>query len=179
MINTGKMTTIARPYVAAAFEYALARKDILVWEKLLQAAAELTQQDSISQLLASPDVTRKQLGDLFCEILASHLDAGKTNFLQLLAENNRLAALPDIYELFKAKRAAHEKTLSVQIISATTLDAAYQKKITTALTKRLNRKVKLQCEIDPELLGGAIIRAGDLVIDGSIRGKLNRLNNFI
>jgi F-type H+-transporting ATPase subunit delta len=179
MKNTGKMTTIARPYVAAAFEYALARKDILVWEKLLQAAAELTQQESIQQILSSPDVTRKQLGDLFCEILASHLDAGKTNFIQLLAENNRLSALPDIYELFKAKRSAHEKTVNVQIISAIALDDDYQKRMTEALTKRLNRKVKLQCEVDPELLGGAVIHAGDLVIDGSIRGKLVRLNNFI
>jgi F-type H+-transporting ATPase subunit delta len=179
MNNTGKMTTIARPYVAAAFEYALANKDSTAWEKMLDTAAQITQQKDVMQVLASPVVTRKQLSDLFCEILGKNLDKAKTNFIRLLAENNRLAFLPEISGLFREACEAQDKTVSVQIVSATPLDSEYQTKIATALTKRLNRKVELQCEIDPEVIGGAIIRAGDLVIDGSIRGKLNRLSDFI
>ncbi|MDR3478134.1 MAG: F0F1 ATP synthase subunit delta [Gammaproteobacteria bacterium] len=179
MMNSGKMTTIARPYVAAAFEYALAKKALPAWEAMLLAAANLTIDPRVTVLLASPGVTTDQLGDFYCDILASYLDAEMTNFIRLLAENNRLSVLPDIAALFKEARAAQEKTMIVEVQSAAPLEEAYKQKLVTALTKRLQRQVELQCEIDPALLGGVLIRAGDTVIDGSIRGKLNRLNEFI
>ena len=173
------MTTIARPYATAVFEYALAEKDLQAWETLLQSATRITLNPSVAALLASPSVTTSQLIDLYCDLLASQLDAPKKNFIRLLAENERLSVLPDILTSFQASRAAQEKTVAVQVTSAVTLDDAYQQKLALALTKRLQRQVALQCKVDPALLGGVIVRAGDTVIDGSIRGKLARLNEFI
>jgi F-type H+-transporting ATPase subunit delta len=172
-------TTIARPYAAAAFEYALAKHDLPAWETMLQAAAFITKDEALARLLSSPHVTSQQLADVYYEMLAANLDPEKTNFIRLLAENSRLTSLPAIYELFQAARAAQEKTLSVQVVSAVKLTDAYKEKLKQALTKRLQRQVQLDCEIDTSLLGGAVVRAGDTVIDGSIRGKLMRLNEFI
>ena len=141
----------------------------------LNTAASVAKSPSLAVILESPKVTTKQRSDLFCEILDSMLDADKKNFISLLAENKRLPVLPDIADLFSQYRAAHEKNISVQITSAVPLDEQYQQKLSAALAERLQKQVTLQCEVDPTILGGAIIRAGDNVIDGSIRGKLNRL----
>ncbi len=177
-MNSGQ-TTIARPYVAAAFEYALAKKGLSAWETVLHSAASIVQNESVAPLLQNPAITQQQIADLICELLAKNCDEAKKNFIHLLAENKRLAALPDIAKQFTEARAAQEKTLSVQVISAQGLDAAYQQKLVQALSKRLQRQVELQCEVDPTLLGGVLVRAGDLVIDGSVRGKLTRLVDFI
>lgn len=179
MMTSGKLTTIARPYVAAAFEYALANKDVAAWEAMLDAAAVVSQDSSVAGLLASPTVTKAQLTDLYFDILNPLLDANKKNFIRLLADNNRLGILPDIAESFKASHAAQEKKLSVQVFSATPLNNAYQQKLAKALSVRLQRQVDMQCEIDPTLLGGVIVHAGDLVIDGSVRGKLTRLRESL
>jgi F-type H+-transporting ATPase subunit delta len=179
MMNSGKMTTIARPYVAAAFECAEAKNALPAWETMLNNAAQLTADAKVQALLATPGMTTEALGDFYCDLLATSLDTERTNFIRLLAENKRLSVLPDIAQLFQEARASREKTMKVEVWSAIPLDEAYQQKLITALTRRLQRQVTLQCEIDPALLGGVLVRAGDLVIDGSIRGKLNRLNEFI
>lgn len=173
------MTTVARPYAAAAFEYALAKQDIPAWETMLQAAANLTQNPAVISLLVNPKVTKSQLADLFCEMLAPFLNAERTNFIRLVADKKRLSNLADVAQLFQTARAALEKTINVEVVSAVELDDIYQQKLTKALTKRLQRQVHLQTKIDPNLLGGAIVRAGDIVIDGSVRGKLTRLIDFI
>lgn len=178
-MDSGKLTTIARPYAAAAFEYALANNALPEWETLLQSAATITDNATVINLLNSPDATPKKLSDLYCGVLGKTLNAQQKNFIQLLAENERLAVMPAIAALFSQARAEHEKTLSVEVTSAATLSPAYQQKLVTALTKRLQRQVELQCSVDPALLGGVVIRAGDTVIDGSIRGKLTRLNEFL
>lgn len=172
---TGKLTTIARPYAAAAFDRALSKNDLASWEAFLRTAASIAESPSLAPLLESPKVTTKQRTDLFCEILAAMLDTEKKNFISLLAENKRLPALPAIAELFSEYRAAREKNISVQVTSAVPLDEHYQQKLAAALTERLERQVTLRCEVDPTLLGGAVIRAGDLVVDGSVRSKLSRL----
>jgi F-type H+-transporting ATPase subunit delta len=173
------MTTIARPYATAAFEYALEQKALPAWESLLQTAAAITENPAVTELLASPNVTGKQLADLYCDLLAAQLDAPKKNFIQLLAENERLAILPDILIAFQESRAAQEKSIAVDVVSSVELSAAYQQKLVAALTKRLQRQVELHCTVEPSIIGGIVVRAGDMVIDGSIRGKLARLNEFI
>lgn len=176
---TGKMTTVARPYAVAAFEYALAKNALPAWEAMLEAGALVTQDSAAQQLLSNPVMTSEQLASLYCDVLARFLDAEKTNFIHILAENHRLAVLPGIAELFKLYRAEQEKTVAVEVTSAVELDQQYQQKLAEALTRRLQRKVTLHCHVDESVLGGAIISAGDTVIDGSVRGKLNRLVEFI
>lgn len=172
---TGNITTIARPYAIAAFEYALQKNTLPAWEGMLRSAALLVEQKAIVTLLSSPEVSRKKIADLFCDILSTVLDTERQNFICLLAENNRLPVLPDIANLFANYRAEQEKKMTVQVVSAITLDETYKHKLAARLTKRLQRQVSLQCAIDPTLLGGVLVRAGDRVIDGSVRGKLNRL----
>ncbi len=176
---TGNITTQARPYAVAAFEYAAAHQGIPAWENMLQAAAVVTKSKEVTRFLTNPAFTTAQHAELYCSVLAAVLDPEKTNFIKLLAENYRLSALPEIASLFKDYRADSEKTVDVEVISAVALDERYQQNLVQALTKRLQRKVKLACRIDTAILGGAIIRAGDNVIDGSVRGKLNRLVEFI
>lgn len=171
---TGK-TNIARPYAIAAFEYAVAKQAIAAWEKMLQAGALLASNATMKQLLDNPQLSSQQITALFCDILASQLNAEQTNFIKLLGEHQRFDVLPEIATLFEAYRAEREKQVTVQLTSATVLDALYLKKISEKLTKRLQREVMLQCEVDPNLIAGVMIRAGDTVIDGSVRGKLTRL----
>jgi F-type H+-transporting ATPase subunit delta len=172
---TGELTTIARPYASAAFEYALAKHALPEWEGMLLSAATLVEQDEINLLLSSSEMSSSQLAELFSDVLAKVLDPEKTNFIRLLAENKRLAVLPAIAALFTSYREDYEKIMDVQVVSAIKLNDSYQEKLVNKLTLRLQRRVSLQCEVDPSLLGGAIVRAGDMVIDGSVRSKLNRL----
>lgn len=174
-----RMITIARPYAIAAFEFALEKNALSAWETMLNAASLLTQDSSVQKLLTSPRVTSQQLASLYCDVLQKELTTEMTHFIRLLAEYNRLSVLPDIAELFKAFCAEQEKKLNVQVTSAVQLSQGYQEKLIDALTKRLHRQVLLACEVDPQLLGGAIITAGDIVIDGSVRGKLDRMVKFI
>ena len=168
-------TTLARPYATAAFNMALQKKALAAWDAMLQSAALLVEDKRVCLLLSDPSVTKQKLADFSCSVLSSVLDTEKRNFIRLLAENNRLPILPDIATLFTAYRAAEEKTLTVQVMSAVALDESYKKKLAAALTKRWQKQVSLQCTVDLSLLGGIIVKAGDDVIDGSVHGKLNRL----
>ena len=172
---TGELTTIARPYARAAFEAALANQAMSEWEGMLHSAATLAEHHEIKLLLSSPEMSSNRSAELFTDILEQVLDQERKNFIRLLAENRRLPVLPAIAELFAIYRAEHEKTMDVHVTSAIELNDVYKEKLIKKLTQRLKRRVSLQCEIDPLLLGGAVIRAGDMVIDGSVRGKLNRL----
>lgn len=172
---TGELTTIARPYASAAFEFALANNALPAWEAMLLSAATMAEQNNIKQLLSNPDMSSRQLYELFSSVLTQVLDTEQANFIKLLAENKRLPVLSAIAALFISYRADYEKTMTVQVTSAVELNDSYQQKLINKLTNRLKRRVSLQCDIDPSLLGGAVIRAGDMVIDGSVRGKLNRL----
>lgn len=176
---TGNFTSIARPYALAAFEFALAKNALPAWEELLKTAATVANDPLIIQFMASPDVDKDQLASLFCDVLASELDDSMKNFIHLLADHKRFAVLPAIAEQFHLHREKYEKNVTVDVSSAVPLDADQQKRLVQALTTRLKLQVTLQCTVDPLLIGGVTVRIGDKVIDGSVRGKLNRLTEFI
>lgn len=178
-MTTENYTSIARPYALAAFEYALAKKDLAAWDELLQTATVVAKDPLMIRLMNSPKVGNKQLADLFCDVLKSELDEEKENFIRLLSEHKRYAVLPEIADQFKQHRAIYEKKATVQVTSAVVLDAQQKAKLIEKLTKRLQLEVALECTVEPKLLGGAIIRIGDRVIDGSVRGKLHRMVDFI
>lgn len=173
-MTTGNMT-IARPYALAAFEYASEENEIHSWENMLQAAACIAKNKTVINLFDNPQMTKEQLAELFCEVLDTLLDTGKKNFIRLLAEYKRLAFLPDIFACFKLYRESQEQIIGVRLTSAVPLDKKYQEKFINALTKRLRKKISVEWQEDSTLLGGALIQIGDSVIDGSVRGKLNRL----
>ena len=170
--------SIARPYAYAAFEVARESNQLEQWKSFLAFAAQIAEDSSLIQLLMNPDVSAKKSYELFASLLESHLDDTRRNFLHLLAQNQRLLALPEIAGLFKAYAAELEKVSHVRLVTAIAVDDSYKQTIADALHKRIKRDVTLRCEVDPHIIGGAVIHIGDSVIDGSIRGKLTRLLEF-
>lgn len=167
--------TIARPYAQAIFSLAQEQNDLKGWAEMLQFAAAVAADPQMVAVIDSPRFDSARIADLFIEICGDKLnDAGK-NMIRVLAENDRLAVLPEVAELFEVERATVEGTIVAEVTSATALNDAQQQSIAEALKKRLGRDVTLECKIDESLLGGAIIRAGDVVIDGSVVGKLEKL----
>ena len=167
--------TIARPYSKAVFELACDKDELAKWSEMLNLAATVISDEGLRALLTSPKVSKSQLGDVVCEICGDNLDQLGANFIRVLAQNRRLDVLPEIAALFEIRKAEFENTVDVEVTSAVPVDAAQQEKIAASLKKRLGRDVRITCEIDESLIGGAVIRARDLVIDGSVRGRLERL----
>ena len=167
--------TIARPYAKAAFESTRAHNAFDRWSTVLATASSVVQDERVARLLGSPSVTPEQLSGLVGEIVGGKLDEQSRNFLATLAGNRRLALLPEIATMFEALRAEAENTADVQVISAVQLNDAQKQRLAAALKKRLKRDVRLHCEVDESLIGGAIVRAGDFVIDGSLKARLDRM----
>ena len=171
--------TIARPYARAAFRHAQATREVASWSKLLAAAAQGASDPRVARLIGNPHVTNDELVDLLGG-LSKHAagEAGK-NFLRALAANRRLALLPQIAAQFEKLRADTEGVVDVEVIAAREIAAPQEKRLQAALAKRLGRQVRMHTQIDESLIGGAIVRAGDLVIDGSLRGRLERLGTAL
>jgi F-type H+-transporting ATPase subunit delta len=167
--------TIARPYARAAFEEARAHERLVPWSEALHIGAQVVKDPRVVELLGDPRVTPEQLAQLITDIAGAKLDGEGANFVRTLADNHRLAYLPEISELFDSFKDEALGVADVTVTSAAPLDASQQQALARALERRLNRKVRLHCDIDPGLLGGAILRSGDLVIDGSLRTRLDRI----
>jgi F-type H+-transporting ATPase subunit delta len=167
--------TIARPYAKAAFEYAREANAFAAWSQGLESAAQIVADPSVAPLTKSPQWPVANLVSLITDVAGAKLDAGMQNFVRVLAENRRLLLLPEIAAHYEELRAEVENTLDVEVISAVTLSDAQADKLKQALSTRLKRTVRMQNSVDSALLGGAVVRAGDLVIDGSLKGRLARL----
>ena len=170
--------TVARPYAQAAFDYARKLGELKGWSEMLQDAAAAALNPEVSAAITNPRVDSKQIEALMLAVCAGQ-SAGGQNFIKLLVESQRLSLLPQIAALFEILRAEEEKSVDVVVTSAFELNEAQKKKITDAMKKRTGREIRLSCEVDRNLLGGVVIRAGDKVIDGSARTKLSELANAL
>lgn len=168
--------TIARPYAKAAFAYAQKQNALARWSELLAAASAFVQDAGVERLLSSPRVTPPQLAELVSDGSGLSKDELARNFIATLAENRRLRFLPEIAAMYETLRADAENVADVEVTSAVPLDEAQRQRLTTALKIRLKRDVRLHCDVDASLVGGAIVRSGDLVIDGSLKGRIDRLS---
>jgi F-type H+-transporting ATPase subunit delta len=174
--------TVARPYSRAIFELASEQKNLQFWSDVLQLAASLAEDKSIQELVVSPSILSSEIADMLVSIMSAVKDGPEMNdevknMLALLAENDRLMALPEIaagYETFKQEA---EGSIEVFVTSARKLTAKQEKDIVKKMKQRLGKEVTVTSEIDESLIAGAIIHAGDLVIDGSARGQLNKLTS--
>lgn len=174
-MSNPRFLNIARPYALAAFEYAREQQDIPAWQSFIASAAMIVEDQAVSRVLGSPEVSSTQLFDLFCDVLAPQLNAERKNFLHLLAQNKRLNVLPEIAVAFSDLCTALEKISNVRVVTAIETDDDFRRILAESLSKRIQHHVTLQSEVDPSLIGGAVIHIGDNVIDGSVRGKLSRL----
>ncbi|MCB1706278.1 MAG: F0F1 ATP synthase subunit delta [Halioglobus sp.] len=170
-----ELSTLARPYARAAFEYARDHNQLSQWAEQLAIAAAVATDDGMKTALNDPSLTAEQQAKTLSEVCGDALGAEARNFIAVLAGNKRLALLPEIYALFAQYKANQEKTVDVEVVSAFDLADATRDKLAAVLGKKLERQVEVRTSTDRNLLGGVLIRAGDLVIDGSIRGRLNKL----
>jgi F-type H+-transporting ATPase subunit delta len=170
--------TLARPYARAAYELAQASGALSAWSQALAFAAEVAADPRVAGLVGDPRVRPAQL-------VALHLppqmaaDSAFAQFLGALAEQRRLDLLPDIAALYEDHRRESESQLLVKVTSALALDAAQTEQLKGSLARRFKRDIELETSVDPALLGGVIIDTGSEVIDGSARGRLQRLSSAL
>jgi F-type H+-transporting ATPase subunit delta len=167
--------TTARPYAKAIFALARKTNTLASVAATLARAAEVVADPRVKALLGSPHVTPAQLAELVTGVTGAGLDEYGRNFVSLLAQNRRLGFLPEIAALFEQMKAEVENAVDVEVVAATQLTPDQESRYAAALQKKLGRQVRLHTKVDGSLIGGAVLKAGDLVIDGSIKGRLERL----
>jgi F-type H+-transporting ATPase subunit delta len=170
-----QLMTLARPYARAAFETAVQDRALPRWSAMLHLLAALVGEASVARQLHDPSRNTGAQAQMLLDLCGSELDTKGQNFVLVLAANKRLLLLAEISALFEALKAEHEKSIDVEVKSAFAMDDAATAKLAAALKQRLQREVKLNTSVDKSLIGGLVVRAGDLVIDGSVRGRLNKL----
>ncbi len=169
------LTTLARPYAKAAFELANSDCNLAAWDDMLSATAAVTSDPGMASWLQSPHSTADKAVEIIMEAMGGDVDPRFQSYLGVLADNGRLSLCTEISRMFGELRQEAEKRLIVRVVSAVALQDSETERMQTALTKRFDREITLNIEVDPDVLGGAIVYAGDQVIDGSLLGRLNRL----
>jgi len=173
----GEDTTIARPYAEAAFKRAVESGKLGQWSDALALLAAVVKDPAMAGLIANPKLGKSQLTDLVFDIVGDKLDDEARNLVRLLVENGRLAVTPAVSMLFEEQKNAQQGTLDVQVTAAFAIDSSQEAALAEALKAKLGREVRISSDQDPELIGGVRIRAGDMVIDGSVRSQLAALAN--
>ena len=174
-----ELSTLARPYAKAAFEHANEKGAVDQWAEMLSLLAGLSDFDAVAELVRAPDQTPAEKAEKLIAICDDGLNAQGANFLRNLADNRRLSLLPEIQVQFNAFQAEQEKTLDVDVLAARAMDQDQQDRLAAALQQRLERTINIKVSVDATLIGGAVIRAGDTIIDGSVSGRLARLAEAI
>ena len=174
-----ELTTIARPYAKAAFEYALAAQSVSEWASMLDFVAQAVNNEQVSSFISNPALSAEEKGDVVLKVSADKLNDKVENFIKLLARNNRLDAIPAIKQRFETLKAEYEKATDVEVTSSSELSDDQLQRLAEKLEAKLGRKINIETHIDTSLIGGLIIRADDMVIDGSVRGKLEKLSETL
>jgi len=170
-----ELATMARPYANAAFDVAKRDSDLGSWSKALAYLAQAAGEPTVRSLLESPDMEAPVKAQKLIEVCGDALDDRTKRFVQVLASNKRLPLIGEIADQFEALRAAEEQQIDVEVVSAMPLTDDQQNTLAAALKKKFERAVNMTHSVDSSLIGGAVIRAGDTVIDGSLSGKLKKL----
>lgn len=174
-----ELTTAARPYARAVFEMADGAGKLGEWSEMLGFMSGLASNEEVTQLLASPKMAKQAGADAFIKLADGKLNDGAKNLVSMLAENDRISLLPEVSTIFESLKDEAEGSVEAIVTAAKKLTQAEEKSISDALGKRLGRKIKLKVSVDDALLGGAIIQAGDLVIDGSLKGRLSKMTSTV
>ncbi|AFP85032.1 F0F1 ATP synthase subunit delta [secondary endosymbiont of Ctenarytaina eucalypti] len=173
-----ELVTVARPYAKAAFDFAVEHQDVAHWQAMLEFSSAVSRNEQIAALLSGTALPEK-LAEIFLAVCEKNIDAFFQSLIRIMSENKRLAALPNVLEHFILFRAAQDAVVEVNVISAYALQEEQLVKMSTALEQRLARTVKLNCKIDKYIIAGIVIHIGDVVIDESVRGRLDRLKDIL
>lgn len=174
-----ELMTVARPYAKAAFEVAREHGQVAEWANTLAVLAEAVVDPKLTQAIKTPAYNAEERANVLAEVCTEVMTEQAKNFVMSLAEHKRLVLLPAISALFDQFKLNFEKAVDVNLTSAFDLTPEQEKAISTSLGKKLDRTVNLTTETDTSLIGGVVIRTGDLIIDGSVRGKLAKLAEAI
>jgi F-type H+-transporting ATPase subunit delta len=172
-------STLARPYAEAAFDLARQRQELKQWSTMLGLAAGVAGDPQMAALLDNPRLPRERVTQMFLDVCGDRLDPQGVNFIRLLRANGRLALLPEIAAQFELLKAEAERRVDAEVTAAFALTPEQIAGITGALKQRLGRDVNVVSKVDESLVGGVVIRAGDLVIDGSVHGQLRALTSHL
>lgn len=170
-----ELSTLARPYAKAAFQLASEHKGLDQWSQMLSVLAAVSLDEKVQSILASPDLTFAEKASVLNQIAGEALNETANRLVEQLSENNRLSLLPEIASQYEELKAELEKSVEVQVTSAFPLSDAQTNTLIEKLKAKLGQDVSIATEIDTSIIGGVVIRANDLVIDGSVRGKLAKL----
>ncbi|BES73808.1 F0F1 ATP synthase subunit delta [Marinobacter nanhaiticus D15-8W] len=170
-----ELTTLARPYAKAAFQTARDQDKLVEWADSLSFAAQAASDSDMRTVLGSPNLTEARKAEFLIDLFDGSVSEQFRNFVSILSEGKRLALLPEINDLYNAYRADIERVVDVEVTAPFELTEEQQQTLSQALSKKLDRKVSLATKVDPALIGGVVIRAGDMVIDASVRGKIAKL----
>ena len=173
------LTTLARPYAKAAFELAQAEQSLAGWDDMLGLACAIVTEESMANLLENPDVSRDRVLEVVTGAAGDAFSERFRGFLSVLSDNDRMALLPQVAELYRGFRQKAENRLSVRVLSAVPLDEDQAGRLKDALARRYECDIELENRIDAGVIGGAVVYAGDQVIDGSLRGRLDKLSNSL
>jgi F-type H+-transporting ATPase subunit delta len=171
--------TLARPYARAAFMVARDGQSFADWSRWLNFSAQVALDPRVAYLIGHPKVTQAARVKLFVPDGQAQLGSPYGNFLALLAEHGRLVLLPEVLAQFEQLRAEAERTLKVRVRTAVDMDEAQLQRLQAALKARFKRDVAIEQQLDADLIGGAVIDAGDEVIDASLKGKLRRMGTVL
>ena len=174
-----ELATLARPYAAAVFKRAKETDATEKWSQCLAFMSAVLKNEDISVVIDNPKVNKERLSALMLDICQEHINEENGNFLKLLVHNNRLVLLPYIAKLFEAYKAEDEGYVEVEVLTAYTLSKDAKQSFTTTLEKTLGKKIHMNVAVDKSLIGGVLVRAGDRVIDGSIKGRLQHMQKAL
>jgi len=173
------VTTLSRPYAKAAFELAREDQDLARWDDMLTLASRIVEDDAFAGLIDNPLINSAMVAQVIADAAGNDFNERFRGYLTVLADNDRLALLPEITRLYRLQREAAERRLRVRVVSAVPLDEDQSARMREALARRFDRDIELENEIDPAVIGGAVVYAGDEVIDGSLRGRLQKLSSSL
>lgn len=169
--------TIARPYAQAVFETAVAESDFDSWSKMLELLKAIVSDKDMQAVIGNPRVEKSTLLEIVLHVYGDKVKQSGKNFIQVLIEAGRLSLAPSIFDLFEEKRAASEGVANVEVVSAFPLEETQENEIASIMGKRLGKKIVINTRVDESLVGGAVIRSGDSVIDASVVGRLQALGS--
>ena len=167
-----EITTVARPYAEAAITLARESGDWSAWSAMLELLAQVTTEPRLAAVMANPTVPAERVAKIILAVCGARLSAEGANFVRLLADNKRLASLPEIARLFFERRAAQEGRLEARITTAYPLSDSQHARLMAKLEAKFGARIDAVQEVDADLIGGLIVRVGDEVMDASMRGKL-------
>ena len=168
-------TTSARPYARAVYARATETSSVESWGEALALLAAVATDASMQEILDKPQLSKEQKGEILLKVLSDKLNQQQQNLVRLMAENGRLRALPEVAHQFEIYRAEAEGKVEAEVISAFALTSEQERAITEMLKSKLGRDVSITTSTDESLIGGVVIKAGDTIIDGSMKSQLESL----